>query len=85
MYDNSRCGDTVSSASFLFENHYHHNKQSQLQSHHEHDLNNGNHKNRHNETLRSSSMKIRGKREGIGYKNGLLRLVEHDRISNSSE
>ena len=30
-------------------------------------------------------MKIRAKKEGIGYKNGLLRLVEHDKNSNSSE
>ena len=35
-------------------------------------------------TIRSSSLNIRAKKEGIGYKNGLIRLLEHDRNTDSS-
>ena len=79
IFDNSRgTYDNHSSASFLFENQTKLGLdtfcKSQIQQNDPNDT-----------TLRSSSLTIRAKKEGIGYKDGFIRLLEHDKHSASSE
>ena len=78
LFDDSRGLDTVSSASFLFgENHQKfsgQNIQTEIETSQQNDT-----------TIRSSSLVIRAKKDGVGYRNGFLRLLEHDKHSDSSE